>query len=129
MIRDAVSDNMGSLNRLERRCASLSLLHVLHLPLKHTMHSSAERLCNVLSKPIYLCYLAPLLHCECTVGVVGLVLWICHCLLLWGMPQIHPLFLFSLYVFTWICSLSPSLLINRYFCGVLLSKKALIESD
>lgn len=55
---------------------SLCVLCVLHHPLKHTMlpSSPAERLCNVLSKPIYLLHLAPLPHRECTLGVVGLVL-------------------------------------------------------
>lgn len=39
---------------------------------KRTMlpHSLAERLCNVLSKTIYLLHAAPLLHYDCTVGVV-----------------------------------------------------------
>lgn len=40
---------------------------------KRTMpsHSPAERLCNVLSKPIYFLHVAPSLHHEGTVGVVG----------------------------------------------------------
>lgn len=49
----------------------LCVLCVLRHPLKHTMllPSPAKRLCNVLSKPIYLRH-----HHECMVGVVGLVL-------------------------------------------------------
>lgn len=40
---------------------------------KRTMlpHSPAERLCNVLSKSIYLLHAAPSLHHDCTVGAVG----------------------------------------------------------
>ena len=78
-------------------CVCVCVLGVLHHPLTHAMlpPNPAKRLCNVLSDPIYLFYLALLPEHECTVGVAGSILHVAasYC------EEIHRIILFFLSFF------------------------------